>query len=99
LTLGQKCNLLAEKTVERHQQNHGIDAQPAAFEKHKAKLALLTASVKKWEHSEPRINEIYVTTGILLSAIELRLPALAQHIQARIKKPGAEELLWESDED
>jgi hypothetical protein len=90
-----KCNILAVKTVERHQNNHGIQSQPASFEKHKAKLALLATAAKKWSHSESRLNEIYVTTAILLGAIELRLPALAQHIQTRIKKPGAEELLWE----
>jgi hypothetical protein len=90
-----RCNILAEKTVERHRQNHGIELQPALFEKQKAKLSYLALTANKWAHSEPKIAEIYATTAILLSAIELRLPALAQHIQARITQPGAEELLWD----
>jgi hypothetical protein len=90
-----KCNLLAEKTVERHQHNHGIEIHPIAFEKHKASLALLTSTVKNWSHPEPRINAIYSTTAILLAAIELRLPALAQHIQTRIARPNAKELTWD----
>jgi hypothetical protein len=90
-----KCNILAEKTVERNKLNHDIESQPTSFEKHKTKLAVLAAEAKKWSHADSRLHEIYATTATLLNAIELRLPALAQHIQARIMKPGAEELLWE----
>lgn len=95
ISFSAKCNLLAEKTIERHQNNHGIDTQPSAFEKRKAALSILTSTVKNWSHPEPRINAIYSTTAILLEAIELRLPALAQHIQTRIARPNAEELTWD----
>lgn len=90
-----KCNLLAEQTVDRHKHNHGIEAQPIAFEKQKTALAILRHEVKNWSHPEPKINAIYSTTAILLDAIELRLPALAQHIQTRIARPNAKELSWD----
>ncbi|HEU4818327.1 hypothetical protein [Janthinobacterium sp.] len=93
-----KCNILAAQMVDRHRGNHGISDQANEFSRHKAELSILSAESRKWLHGDMKIQEIFATTAILLTAIELRLPALAQHIQARIEQPSAENL-WTSNTD
>jgi hypothetical protein len=91
-----KFNILASQMVKRLQSNHGISAQPAEFERKKAALSMLAQAARKWAHPDPRIQAIFDTTAILITAIELRLPALALHIEARIKAPSAADL-WKQD--
>jgi hypothetical protein len=91
-----KCNNLADQMVKRHRSSHGISAQPAEFDRHKGALSLLAQAAKKWIHPDPKIQGIFDSTAILLTAIELRLPALALHLQARIEEPSAEDL-WKQD--
>jgi hypothetical protein len=91
-----KSNNLAAQMVKRLQSNHGISAQPAEFARNKAALSMLAQAASKWTHSDLRIKGIFKTTAILLTAIELRLSALALHIQARIQEPSAADL-WKQD--
>lgn len=91
-----RCNNLAAQMVKRHRSSHGISLQPAEFDRHKTALSLLAQAAMKWIHSDPRMQGIFDTTAILLTAIELRLPALALNIQARIEEPSAEDL-WKQD--
>jgi hypothetical protein len=91
-----KCNNLADQMVMRHRTSHEISAQPIEFERHRAALSLLVDAARKWTHADPRIQGIFDSTAILLEAVELRLPALALHIQARIAQPSAEDL-WKLD--
>jgi hypothetical protein len=93
-----KCNLLADQMVNRHGENHGLTAQPAEFAKYRTELSLLASAASKWSHPNAKIQDVFASTGILLTAIELRLPALAQHIQARIQQPSAQDL-WTSNSD
>lgn len=90
-----KCNILADQMVRRFQGNHNISAQPTEFARHKAELSVLSGAATKWAHSNPKIQEIFTTTAILLTGIELRLPPLAQHIQVRIEQPSSQGL-WTS---
>jgi hypothetical protein len=88
-----RCNVLAEQMVIRLRSQNNISAQPAQFDRHKAEMALLSTAASKWSHKHPKIQEIFSTTAILLTAIELRLPPLAQHISNRLAQPSSE-TLW-----
>lgn len=87
-----KCNHLAQQVVSRHRVNHGISDQPAKFNRHKEALSLQAEAARKWFHPDAKIQKIFVSTAILLEAIELRLPALAIHLQARTEQPSADDL-------
>lgn len=98
INFNAKCNILADQMVSRLRDKHGISNQPGEFSRRKTELALLSAKAQKWEHTDAKMQEVLTTTAILLSAIELRLPALAQHIQKRILQPSGQDL-WHSETD
>jgi len=87
-----RCNILAEQMVSRLRSQNNISAQPALFDRYKVEMALLSSAASKWTHAHPKIQEIFSTTAILLTAIELRIPTLAQHISNRIAQPSSESL-------
>lgn len=98
INFNAKCNILADQMVHRYRDQHNISIQPVEFGKYKAELSLLSSSAQHWSHPNIKIKEVLASTGILLKAIELRLPALAQHIQNRIQQPSAQDL-WTSSTD
>ncbi|NHQ93344.1 hypothetical protein [Janthinobacterium lividum] len=93
-----KCNILADQMVARRPGSHGILDQPLELEKRKIELSLLSSRTASWTADDPKIRDILATTAILITAIELRLPALAQHLQTRVLQPSAESL-WTSNTD
>lgn len=93
-----KCNILAEQMVARRPGSHGIMGQPLELDKRKIELNILKSQAANWTADDPKIQEILSTTAILINAIELRLPALAQHLHTRVSQPSAESL-WTSNTD
>jgi len=90
-----RFNQLASQMLERRPADHTLDSQAKYLGKHKTALTALAAYARGWQSDDATITGIYQITAILIDKIALRLPALAQHLHARMSRPDASSL-WTS---
>lgn len=89
-----KTNQLAYEVATRRQ-DHKMENLPTNWNHHKQRLAWITSQARDWRTGIDQIDTILMMTYVYLSSIELRLPALALHLDKRLKTPE-KSLLWNS---
>jgi hypothetical protein len=90
-----KRNQLATQLQQRRPNDHRINDQPAGLLAARRRLQWLADTSRTWRVGDDTIDGTLSITEVVLRSIELRLPALAQDLQARLAQPqGA--TLWDS---
>jgi hypothetical protein len=88
-------NILAMEVVRRRPNDHGLDKIPTGLSTKQARLTWIADSVRNWRTGNVQIDGIFQITEVIIRSIDLRLPALALHLERRLKRPeGAS--LWTS---
>jgi hypothetical protein len=89
-----KANRLAHQLLLRHRDKHGILEQIRKVDSGSKRLHALAQYSRHWTHPDPRINETLQLVGVVLGLIHLRLPALAEKINARLGNLPPTPSLW-----
>lgn len=88
IAFSAKVNLLADQMVRRYAGNQqSIIAQSRRLDQGAKRLLALARYAENWTHSDPDVHSSLQLIGVVLGLIHLRLPALAQKLQMRLKIP------------
>ncbi|HEY4372528.1 MAG TPA: hypothetical protein VGN52_11445 [Burkholderiales bacterium] len=87
-----KQNELAAQIVRRRPNDHRLADLPAEFAAHKTRLSWVVEQVKRWSTGDSMVDGIFRMTEVILSSVQIRLPALALHIGKRLQKPEGDSL-------
>lgn len=88
-------NQLAERMLRLRPNDHGLDREPRALVRQRARVALLADLVRGgWHSDHPAIAPIIPLVEVTLRSIDLRLPALPMHLSTRIGRTG-NAALWD----
>jgi hypothetical protein len=91
-----KANQMAHELLRRRPGDHGILAQPKKFDARSKAVVALARFAEKWRHDDPRVDGVFRLTSVVLGLVHLRLPALAEQLNARLGRPGPATLSWSS---
>lgn len=88
-----KRNQIAEQLVIRRPNDHAIERQAPNLLALRYRLQWLADAARNWRTGNADVDQTFAVAEIVLRSIDLRLPALALHLQQRLAKPeGAS--LW-----
>lgn len=88
-------NRLAKEVLTRRPSDHKMEAIPDVWKASRQRVAWLAEQSQKWHTPHEPVNTVLMMTHVYLRSIELRLPALALHLQSRLSKPESI-LQWNS---
>lgn len=90
-----KENTLAAEVLRRRPHDHKMETLPATWAPLRVRLRWIADQAQNWHSGTPEIENILSMTHLYLRSIDLRLPALAIHLQKRMARPEAKSL-WNS---
>lgn len=90
-----KVNILAQEVLRRRPNDHKMDTLPGSWQQFRQRLQWLADQAQHWQTGLAPVDTILMMTHIYLRSIDLRLPALALHLQQRLARPDPASL-WNS---
>lgn len=90
-----KTNILAGEVLRRRPNDHKMDSLPASWQHLRQRLHWLADRAQQWQTGMAPVDTVLMMTHIYLRSIDLRLPALALHLQQRLAQPESASL-WNS---
>lgn len=91
-------NKIAEELVRRRREDHGLERQPASLLTMRTRLRWIADAARNWRTGQSDVDETFAVAEVVLRSIDLRLPALALHLQDRLAKPEGASLWHSSDQ-
>lgn len=91
-----KANQIAREMLRRRPKDHSILSQPSQFDSRAKAVRALAIRAESWHHPDHHIEGIFRLTSVILGLIQLRLPALADHLRVRLGEPEPPSLQWSS---
>ena len=88
-------NILADQVLQRRRNDHKMEQLPAAWSTLRNRLQWIITQAQQWRTPHEQLNTVLMMTEIYLRSIDLRLPALALHLQRRMRIPEST-ALWTS---
>ena len=90
-----KDNTLAGEMIKRRPHDHKMDDLPASWQGQRLRLRWLADQAQQWATGQAPVDTVLMMTHVYLRSIDLRLPALALHLQRRLARPESASL-WNS---
>lgn len=88
-------NQLASQMIQRRPRDHGLGDVPATLMAARKRMQWLVNAAQKWKTGDSEVDGTLNIAEVVLRSIDLRLPALALHLQARLQQPQGKSL-WDS---
>ncbi|MGJ7490205.1 hypothetical protein [Variovorax sp. ZT4R33] len=82
-----KENVLAAEVVRRRSKDHQMNTLPPAWASLRVRLQWLADQAQNWHTGMDQVDTVLMMTHVYLRSIDLRLPALAMHLQKRLEQP------------
>lgn len=88
-------NSLAQQVLLRRPNDHKMEALPNNWSGQRTSLKWLADQARNWKTGVPQLDTVFEMTEVYIRGIDLRLPALALHLNKRLSKPE-KPALWTS---
>ncbi|GEM_PF-1335303 len=88
-------NALAAEVARRRPNDHQMENLPEVWTRARGRLQWLADQAQHWHTGWGHVDTILMMTHVYLRSIDLRLPALALHLERRLMKPEKASL-WSS---
>lgn len=88
-------NTLATEMLMRRPTDHKMETLPSSWTSQRQRLIWMADQAQSWSTGIPDVDTALMMAHVYLRSINLRLPALALHLQDRLARPSAASL-WNS---